>query len=296
MPRAALSHRLEYGLFRILSALLGVLPEAVALRLGEGLGRGAGHLLRRRRAVVDANLARAFPEKSPEWRRRVADESWGHLGREAVSMLRLARLDADELVARTEMMGLDALQAALAEGRGAVIVTGHLGSWELGGAAVSARGIPLVAVAKPMANRRFDADLVATRARLGMEVVDTGTAPKRVLRALAQGRPVALVADQNAHANPVFVPFFGTLAATHRGPALFALRAGAPVFVGVCLRLPGDEPRYRVTLEAIAFERTGELDADVERLTAAHTARLEEAVRHAPGQYFWQHNRWKTRP
>jgi len=295
VSRPSLKHRLEYGLFRVLSAFLTALPDGVALRLGEGLGRVAGHVVRRRRVVVAENLARAFPDRPPAWRRRVAGDSWAHLGREAVAMLRMARLQPEDIVARTEVEGMDSLRSALAEGRGAVIVTGHLGSWEIGGAAVSARGIPIVAVAKPMANRRFDADLVATRARLGMEVVDTGAAPKRVLRALAKGRPIALVADQNAHANPVFVPFFGTPAATHRGPALFALRARAPVFVGVCVRLPGPGSRYRVTLERIDVAPTGELERDVERLTAAHTALLEEAVRRTPEQYFWQHNRWKRR-
>ncbi len=291
-----MKHRFEYVVFRVLSAVLEVFPEDVALRVGAGLGRAAGHLLRGRRAVVDENIARAFPEQKPEWRRGVADESWAHLGREAVAILRLAGLDPADLTERTDVEGLDELRAALAEGRGAVIVSGHLGSWEIGGAAVSSFGIPLLAVAKPMANRRFDADLLATRTRLGMEVVDTGAAPKRVLRALAEGRAVGIVADQNAHTSPVFVPFFGIPAATHRGPALFALRAGSPMFLGVCVRLPGATNRFRVTLQRIRVERTGDLDVDVERLTAAHTALLEEAVRRAPEQYFWQHKRWKTRP
>ena len=291
-----LQHRLEYGLFRLLAWGLLSLPEPTALRLGEGLGGFVGNVLGLRRGVVDANLARAFPDRSPEWRRAVARASWAHLGREAVALFRMAGLTPADIVARTDVRGVDELRAALAEGHGVVMVTGHLGSWEIGGAALSARGIPLVAVAKPMANRRFDADLVATRERLGIEVVDTGAAPRRVIAALRDGWVVGLVADQNAHADPVFVPFFGTPAATHKGPALFALRARAPIFVGACVRLPGAVQRYRVVLERVDVAATGDLERDVERLTAAHTERLEEAVRQTPEQYFWQHNRWKTRP
>jgi KDO2-lipid IV(A) lauroyltransferase len=296
VSRRTLRHAAEYALFRAASAVLLGLPEGVALRAGAALGWFAGAVLRIRRGVVDGNLRRAFPDRPASWRGRVARASYVHLGREAVAMLRMAGLDREGVVARTDVEGLDAVRATLAEGRGLVVVTGHLGSWEVGGAALSARGVPVVAVAKPMANRRFDADLIATRERLGMEVVDTGAAPKRVLRALAQGRVVALVADQNAGANGLFVPFFGEVASTHRGPALFAVRSGAPVFVGTCVALPGRRHRYRVVLERVPAPATGDAERDVRRLTEAHTALLEDAVRRVPQQYFWQHKRWKTRP
>jgi KDO2-lipid IV(A) lauroyltransferase len=94
----------------------------------------------------------------------------------------------------------------------------------------------------------------------------------------------------------IFVDFFGVPAATAKGPALFALRTGAPVFLGVALRLPGDPQRYRVVIERIQVDASGDLDEDVKRLTALHTARLQHYVEENPGQYFWQHRRWKTRP
>lgn len=294
--RRALAHAAEFALYRGVSALMLALPEPAALRLGEALGRLAGRVLRGRADVVRENLARAFPDRPGAWRRRVAGESWAHLGREGAAMLRMAALGPEDIVARTDVVGVEGFRSALAEGRGIVLVTGHLGSWEIGGAALSARGIPVVAVAKPMANRRFDAALVETRERLGMEVVDTGAAPRRVLRALAEGRVVGLVGDQNAGREGLFVPFFGHPASTHRGPALFALRSGAPVFLGVCVRVPGREARYRVTLERVAEPASGDLEADLRRLTAAHTALLEAAVRCDPEQYFWQHKRWKTPP
>jgi len=177
-----------------------------------------------------------------------------------------------------------------------VVVTGHLGNWEVAGAALSARGFPLDVVAKGMANRRFGEDLEAARRRLGMRVVDMAVAPREVLRSLRAGRIVALVADQNAREQGIFVPFFGVLAATFRGPALFALRSGAPIFVGACVREPGWPQHYRLWTARIDFAASGDLEGDVVRLTEAHTAVLEQAVREAPEQYFWQHKRWKTRP
>lgn len=289
-------HALEYALFRALSGLLLVLPEGVAHALGGALGWFAGVVLRIRRADTDRNLAVAFPERTAAWRRRVARASYVHLGREGVATFRLAGMDPTTVVARTTIEGWDDFKAALAEGRGMVLVTGHLGNWELGGAAFSARGIPVDAVAKGMANRRFGADLVASRRRLGIRIVDMSEAPREILRSLRAGRVAGLVADQNAREDSVFVPFFGKLAATFRGPALFALRTGAPMFVGCCLREPGLPARYRLRVERLVVDPTGDMDADVERLTRAHTAVLEDAVRQAPEQYFWQHKRWKTRP
>lgn len=296
MSSASLRHRAEYHTFRLARAVLGVLPETMALGLGEVLGWIAGVVLRMRRDVVNDNLARAFPDASRAWRRRVAVASYRHLGREAVATFRLGRADRDVLRGATEVEGLANLEAALAGGRGALVVTGHLGNWELGGAAVAVRGVPVDAVALVQANRLFDEDLARTRARLGMRMIQRGAAPREVLRSLARGRVAALVADQNARRAGVFVDFFGRPASTFRGPALLSLRARAPLFLGVALRVSRHPQRYRIVLEEVTAERSGDADADVRALTAAHTRALETWVRAAPDQYFWQHKRWKTRP
>jgi KDO2-lipid IV(A) lauroyltransferase len=129
-----------------------------------------------------------------------------------------------------------------------------------------------------------------------MRVIERKEAPKKVLRALRSGGAVGIVGDQNVRRGGVFVDFFGKPAATARGTALFALRTGAPIFLGMATRLPGFPQRYRVTFEPVDFVPTGDMEQDVLRLTEAHTKHLEEHVRRAPEQYFWQHRRWKTRP
>jgi KDO2-lipid IV(A) lauroyltransferase len=246
---------------------------------------------------VEENLALALPHLSPGEREALVRSSYRHLGREAVATLRTAWESAEDVRRRTEVHGLEGVERALAEGRGAIIVTGHLGNWEVGGASVAARGLPVDAVAFRQRNRLFDQELVRSRRRLGMEVVRVGHAPREVIRSLRAGRVPALVADQNVRRGGVFVDFFGLPASTARGPAVFSLRTGAPIFVGVALREGDGAPaRYQVHLEEVDIEPSGDLDDDVLRLTAAHTAILERWVRHAPEQYFWVHKRWKTRP
>lgn len=296
MSGSGIRHRLEYAAFRALRWLLTAMPESIGVRAGGLLGLFVGSVLRIRRRVVDEHLAMVFPDRDRKWRARVARGSYAHLGREAVMLFRMAGWTEDEMRARTRTEGVDVIQDAISEGNGVVILTGHLGNWEVAGAGLAARGIPLDVVGKGMANRRFEADLFETRERMGMRVIEMSDAPKGVLQSLRRGRATAIVADQNMHRHGIFLPFFGRKAATARGPALFALRAGAPVVFGHTLREPGRPSRYLIHAERLEHEVTGDLDADVRALMAAYHERLEECIRSAPEQYFWQHKRWKTRP
>lgn len=294
-PRTpTLAHRAEHLLFRGAVGLSRALGPGGAGRFGAALGGLAYRPLGLRRRLVESHLRLAFPEQGEAWIRATAAAAYAHLGREALALLRLSALRGEEVLACTEVEGLQAFRAALGLGRGLVLVTGHLGNWEIGGAALAARGIPLAVVAQRQSNPLFDRSIVDARERLGMRVIERGRAPRLGLRALREGRAVAFVADQDARRAGVFVPFFGRPASTHRGPALLALRTGAPLFLGTALRTPAGG--YRVRVEEVEVERTGEVDNVVHRLTAAFTARLEEAVRAAPEQYFWHHRRWKTRP
>ncbi len=296
MSRKPVVHALEYGLFRFLDGGLRLLPDRVGDALGTFLGWLGGVVLRVRRRDVDANLRMAFPNASPAWVARVARECYRHLGREAVATFRLSALDWQAIRESTEVIGLDAFREAAEAGNGVVLVTGHLGNWEIGGAAFAVRGFPMDVVAKGMANRRFEEALNANRQRLGMRVVDMSRAHRVGPRSLRAGRVLGFVADQDARSGGIFVPFFGRLASTARGPALFSLRSGAPLFVGACLRIPGPQRRYRITVEGVATPQTGSVQGDVLELTRAHVEVLERAAAANPAQYFWHHKRWKTRP
>lgn len=295
-PPPPLRHRVEYLGFRVFRGLLSVIPSSVALGLGEALGWVIGVVLRVRRRVVDENLARAFPNESEAWRRRVAVASYQHLGREAVMTVRLSRATAEQIRAMTEVQGLVGLEAALASGKGLILVTGHLGNWEVAGAAMAVRGFPLDAVAHGQRNLRFGEELRQTRGRLGMTVISRESAPRRVPASLRQGRAVGLVADQNVAGAGIFVDFFGLPASTARGPAVFALRTGAPIWVGGCIRVQRNPPRYRLEVMPVEVARTGRPDSELHRLTQAIAAAIEHRVREAPEQYFWVHKRWKRSP
>lgn len=295
MSKVTLEDRAESVLVGALEAAVSRLPRAAAVRLGERLGDAVRAPLRIRRRVVEENLRRAFPEATPEWVERVTRDAYRHLGREVVTLVRLtAGATPADILERTEFPAWASVEEARAEGRGVIFATGHFGNWEMAAAAVAARGLPMDAVVKPQRNPLVNARIEAARRALGIGTIDLGSAPRRIPRALAAGHAVGIVADQDARAAGVWVPFFGHPASTFRGPALFALRFGAPLFAAVARRL--EDGRYRVEAERVPVEGTGDLDADVLRVTRALSAHLEREIRRDPAQYFWFHKRWKTPP
>jgi KDO2-lipid IV(A) lauroyltransferase len=289
-----LKHRAELALVRLARGLDRLLGVERSDRLAAALGRFASRRLGIRMDVVEEQLRRAFPDRDAAWVRATAEASYAHLGREGMALLRLSRQGPEEVRAVTEVIGLDAVREAVEAGTGAIIVTGHLGNWEIGGAAVAVRGIPIDVVARRQKNPHFDRLVNDARARLGMTVVRTGEATRAVLRSLRRGHAVALVADQDARRRGVFVEFFGRPASTHRGPAVLAIRSGAPVFMGTALRR--SDGGYTVRLEPVPVPDGDDPEERADRLTARLAAALEAAVRQDPAQYLWQHRRWKTEP
>jgi KDO2-lipid IV(A) lauroyltransferase len=292
----SLRHRLEYWALRLTRAQWAFLPERLTIGLGGLTGLIGGSVLRIRRYEVDEHLALAFPGRTHRWRRDVARRSYRHLGREAALFLRMGGWSRKQILDRVRFVGFDCVREAADQERGVILLTGHLGNWEMAGAGGAALGFELDAVGKGMANRRVEADLFAMREHLGIRVIEMSDAPREVLRSIGRGRIAALLGDQDAHQHGVFVPFFGRPAATARGPALFALRTGAPIFVGFAVRDPGREQRYTFVARRLEYDVSGDLDRDVVALLAAYHRALEEAIRDAPEQYLWQHRRWKTRP
>jgi KDO2-lipid IV(A) lauroyltransferase len=175
------------------------------------------------------------------------------------------------------------------------MVTGHLGNAELAGSYFAARGVPTDAIARRQANPLFDRYVTAVRERIGMRVLIDSEAVRGSMRSLKAGRLVAFLADQGVRGMAsTFVPFFGRPAKTPRGPAVFALRLDAPVLVASSMRLPSG--RFRMTVEAIPVDHTGDRERDIDVVVARYTAALERHIRRAPEQYFWHHRRWRRQP
>ena len=275
---------------------LRALSWEAACRVGETLGKLGYSPLGIRKRVVEKQIAAAFPEMSYDEVRQLARQSYAHLGRTFVESALFDKLGKQGLLdIADEVEGWEHVQNAMSRGKGIVFVTGHIGNWELAGAYVAARGVPVDAIARGMANPLTDEYVTRVREATGMVIVHDADAVKRTPRSLRAGRGVAFIADQGVLGlASTYVPFFGRPAKTPRGAAVFALRFEVPVIFVVALRKP--DGRFRIVVERIEAKRTANMDRDVDAIVATFTQHLEKWVRVVPAQYFWQHRRWRRQP
>ena len=289
----SVAHALEAALVSGIGGITRRTPRRAALPMGAALGT----LLERlgiRAKVARANLAIAFPDRSPEEREAILHAHYRELGRvasEYASLPELVRAPRGEVVA--EVTGLEHLERAQREGRGLLLMTGHFGNFELLGAWLG-RIHPVDFVVKPLSNPRVDRWLDDLRARAGVGRIPIGAGARGIFKSLRANRWVAMLGDQDARSAGVFVPFFGRPTSTPRGPADVALRTGAPLVMGFPIR--GADGRHRIGLEPPLALPEGRDEPAVIELTARHTARLESWVRAHPDHWLWLHRRWKTRP
>lgn len=284
-----LSHLTQLIAVRLLFAVFRALPRSWAASVGSGIGQLA-YFIGIRRSVTHENLRLAFPELPAAGIQSTSARVFRHFGAVGASFARVPALtlpNIDKWIFENESHVLD---EALAEGRGCIVFSGHLGNWELMGANAAIKGYPATFVVTTQRNKRIEYLLDHYRWSAGIEIIKRRQAIRGVMTALKRNRLVALLIDQDAHEDGDFVPFFGRLASTPRGAAVFHKRTGAPLVFAYCTRLPGE--RYRIRYNRLET-RPDESDSEI---TARMTRILENAVRQTPEQWFWMHRRWKTKP
>jgi KDO2-lipid IV(A) lauroyltransferase len=274
---------------------VGRLPVPVAAWLGRRLGDLGWAVLAGRRRRALANLAQAFPDLAPAERRRLCRRSWQHLGLVFVELCALLARPLDRFLARVTIEGLEHLKAVMTAHGRALILTAHLGNWEILPAAGRLAGYPLAIVVRPLDSLGLNVLAERARRKAGVELIDKRRALRPVLAALAGGRMVGILLDQNATRDEgVFVPFFGRAASTSRSIGVLAVRTRTPVVPIFTRRERGGAHRV-VIGPPLPLPDGGGSDA-VAELTARCTAEIEAAIREAPDQWLWIHHRWRTRP
>ncbi len=279
----------------VLAGVVGRLPQTLAGWLGRRLGDLAFLALPARRRRALANLEQAFPALSAAERRRLCRRSWQHLGLVFVELCALRAQPLERFLERVSVEGLEHLRAVMAAHGRALVLTGHLGNWEVLTAASRLAGYPLSVVVRPLDSVGLNRLAEEVRRKAGVELIDKRRAVRPVLAALAEGRMVGILLDQNTTRDEgVFVPFFGRPASTSRAMAVLALRTRVPVVPIFARRDP--DGRHRVTIGRPLPLPDDRTEQDVVELTARCTAAIEAAIRAAPEQWLWIHHRWRTRP
>ncbi len=285
--------KIEYYLFQLFKWIVLALPLRSAQRLGYYLGGLAYFVVGRRRNIALDNLRHAFPEKPMREHRQIAKGAFRNFAISFVELLWFPNLTDQVLRSLVRLRNPDIMVEAQKKGRGMVMLAGHFGNWELIALAVARlTAIRVTIIIQSQANEFVDEVINRHRCLFGNKVVPMGLAVREIIRTLENGGIVAIAPDQSGPMEGPFVEFFGRRIASHQGPAVFALRSGAPMQMGFMLRQ--SDGTYEVVLEEIpTSDIAASSDENVVELTRRHTALLEKYVRRYPDHWLWMHRRWK---
>ena len=289
---------LETPALRLLLAVFSRLPYC----LHHGTASVAASVCHRlapvRGRVALENLSVAFGELDEAERRRLLRGSYYHTIRFVLEMAHLGRADRAGVDARVtdEIEGREVLDRLAASGKGFLIAGAHFGNWEWLGSWFGHHFGQFGVVYKPMHNAQTDRYLEATRRRHGMTGFSTREKiPRQMMRFVRQGGVVAILADQDARHEGIWVPFFGRLASTSPGLASMAIRLNVPILPGFGLRQP-DGSLKLVLMAPILPDPQADREREEARLMGEYNRCVETMIRRAPEQYFWWHRRWKSQP
>jgi len=288
---------LEFGLVAAVARTLGLLPRSLARLFSSALAFLVYTALGRLRRVGERNLELALPNISSGERAKLLKGVYRHLGWQLVEFCRMARYTPANTRSWIRTEGLDHYLAAKARGKGVLIVTGHLGAWELSSFYHSLMGHPMGMVIRRLDNRRLDDFVNGIRCLHGNRVLHKDDFARGLLTAMRTGETVGILMDTNmTPPQGIFVQFFGREACTASGLARVALKTGAAVLPGFMLWEP-DEKKYVLHFgPEIQFQRTNNPESDIQAATQQCAAATEDWIRRYPDQWLWIHRRWKTRP
>ena len=295
--RSQWKDRCIYGIVAIFGWWCRRLPKSWALQLGRGIGLLFYYLIKKRREIALNNLQMAFGSQltAPQ-RREICKASFINVGKTCIEFLRFPKLNAENIWNEVTVKGRENLHTALEGGKGAIVFLAHFGNWELlslvYGALIPDRA---KAIAFPLKNDRLNTYIWQHREQTSLKLIPRKQAVRETLRALKNNEAVGFFADQNAGPEGVFVEFLGKLASAVRGPAVLALKTGAPLLFSLNIRQPDDRHHIYIS-PPIYTEPSDDFEQDVTFYTTQMLKQLESYIHKSPAQWLWLHNRWKTQP
>jgi Kdo2-lipid IVA lauroyltransferase/acyltransferase len=295
--KASVRETAEFSLVWLFVHGLRLLPRRMARAIGAAIGDLSYHVLGRLRGVGLRNLKLAFPELSDEKREVILRRDYRNLGWLLAEFCQMPRYTPQSASRFIRYEGLENYTQARDRGKGVLVLTGHLGAWELSSFYHSLMGRPMGMVIRRLDNPLVDAFVNRIRCLHGNRVIHKDDFARGLIASMRAGETVGILMDTNmTPPQGVFVPFFGIPACTASGMARVAAKTGAAVVPGFLL-WEESEGQYVLHFgKELEVVKTGDSDRDALANTAVFTAAIESYIRRYPDQWLWMHRRWKTRP
>jgi KDO2-lipid IV(A) lauroyltransferase len=292
----SLTDRLTTGVLLALGGISRRLSWSQRQALGARLGRIMRGISAKRAGITAGNIAMAYPELPLERQREILNESYENLGIVLAELLAIPSVQREELADRVEIRGLEPILQRQHNGLPTILLTAHYGNWEYGAMAAGVHlGAPISIVYHPQSNASADRILSGYRSRFGNVLIPMGNAARTMVKLLTSGGTIGVIVDQHgvAEKDP-WITFMGRPTPTYEAPAALALRFNAPIYFSCCDRR--DDGSYVVEFSEVPMSDLDNSRQGVIELTKRHVRMLEDAIRRRPGQWAWQHRRWRKDP
>ena len=276
---------MTYSALSVLSSILKILSVRKLHILSQNIASILFNYIPKRKNTALKNLKIAFPNKSDEWINTTLKKCYSFF---TYNFLQFLAFPFDPNSIEIEVVGKKYLNNAINENSGTVLVSAHFGSWEILGYWFGINNYPLVGIAQKQKNKGSNLFFEEKRQLSGTKQVYRKSSMDSLYEILNANKILGLVSDQDARGKGVFVDFFNKPASTHKGAALFHLNTNASLIFGICVQK--DIEKYRVEFIPINPKKKS-----TEDITQLYTTIIEQSIKKYPEQYFWFHNRWKTK-
>jgi len=296
-PRNALTKWSQYVAARLGVMGLTMFDVEANLQTAAWLGRLLYRFDHRHRHRATRNIALSFPQWSPAQVDRVCRQSFEHFVHLLVEILHTPRLLHDATWStRTRLTNLGPAIKLMNAAQPTLMVTGHLGNWEVLGYLLAVLGYRIHAIARPLDNPLVSDWLFGIREKRGMKIITKWNATDRMINVLNSGGTLGFIADQNAGDKGMFVPFFGRLASSYKSIGLLAMNQKVPIVCGYSRRVGNGFDYEMSNIDIIYPEDWANRRDPLFYITARYNRAMEMMIRQCPQQYLWMHRRWKSRP
>ncbi len=292
-----LTDSIIYHGLSIFMSLLGKIPESIGNFMGDTLGSIWFLIDKKHRTLTISNIKHAYAsEKKDTEIRQLAKKVFRNSSRILFEHARFHSMKRENMHTFFSITGLENLEAAHAEGKGILCFSGHLGNWELLSALAYITKIEFAVVYKKIKFAPMDRYIMKKREFTGSNMFPVHNALDEIVKSLKNGGAAGLYVDQNVRkrSRGVFIDFLNRKACTTKGLARLALSTKAPVIPIFTFKDRGNT--NIVILPKMPLIQTNDMEKDILDNTQAYHAVIEKYIRKYPEQWFWVHNRWKTRP